>query len=140
MEVDNSNDTLSDADTDPMLDDFISDSTKPATPITSWDDECWVCKDGGELICCDGCPKVYHVCCIQRSIDLGIVCTPPDGDDPWYCQRCVYPNGQRVVSDDSNPTDSLQMNSGKRRRISNTTTVSDVIFCFCEVLSLWSRS
>ena len=40
----------------------------PKTPIEpakedSNEDWCAVCMDGGELICCDNCPKVFHVNC-----------------------------------------------------------------------------
>ena len=40
--------------------------------------ECFVCGDGGELICCslNKCPKVYHIACL--SMDL-----PPEGK--WIC-------------------------------------------------------
>uniref|UniRef100_A0A8C9ZQK7 PHD-type domain-containing protein n=1 Tax=Sander lucioperca TaxID=283035 RepID=A0A8C9ZQK7_SANLU len=27
------------------------------------DDFCAVCRNGGELLCCDRCPKVYHLAC-----------------------------------------------------------------------------
>jgi len=27
------------------------------------DDYCAVCHNGGELLCCDGCPKVFHLQC-----------------------------------------------------------------------------
>lgn len=27
------------------------------------DDYCAVCHNGGELLCCDGCPKVFHLHC-----------------------------------------------------------------------------
>lgn len=27
------------------------------------EDYCGVCRNGGELLCCDTCPKVYHLHC-----------------------------------------------------------------------------
>ena len=27
------------------------------------DADCYVCKNGGDLICCDSCPKVFHSNC-----------------------------------------------------------------------------
>lgn len=28
---------------------------------------CYVCHDGGNLLCCDGCPRVGHVLCVGLS-------------------------------------------------------------------------
>ncbi|XP_062832494.1 autoimmune regulator isoform X1 [Anolis carolinensis] len=45
------------------------------------DDECAVCRDGGELICCDGCPKAFHLACL----------VPPLTEIPsgtWRCDLC----------------------------------------------------
>lgn len=47
-----------------------------------------VCKDGGELLCCDSCPAAYHTFCLSPPIT-----DVPDGD--WKCPRCsvrVYKN------------------------------------------------
>ncbi|XP_022176627.1 chromodomain-helicase-DNA-binding protein Mi-2 homolog isoform X2 [Myzus persicae] len=42
---------------------------------------CRVCKDGGELLCCDSCPAAYHTFCLSPPIT-----DVPDGD--WKCPRC----------------------------------------------------
>ena len=46
-------------------------------------DHCNLCKDGGELICCDNCPRSFHPQCLK--IDPNLI---PDGD--WYCHKCMY--------------------------------------------------
>ncbi|XP_055007896.1 autoimmune regulator [Boleophthalmus pectinirostris] len=45
------------------------------------DDECAVCKDGGELICCDGCPRAFHLSCLNPPLT-----SIPGGT--WQCDLC----------------------------------------------------
>jgi bromodomain adjacent to zinc finger domain protein 1A len=35
-----------------------------------WDTECGVCLLGGELLCCDGCPRAFHLNCIGFKVSV----------------------------------------------------------------------
>jgi hypothetical protein len=54
------------------------------------DDRCVICKDGGELMFCDGgeendgCGQSFHTTCVGRSVI-------PEGD--WICQACAQSAG-----------------------------------------------
>uniref|UniRef100_A0A7S1NRP8 Helicase C-terminal domain-containing protein n=1 Tax=Eutreptiella gymnastica TaxID=73025 RepID=A0A7S1NRP8_9EUGL len=48
------------------------------------EDWCFVCQDGGEMVCCTHCPKVYHTQCVElEEIPKGTwLC-------PWhFCREC----------------------------------------------------
>uniref|UniRef100_A0A8C2QU09 Autoimmune regulator n=1 Tax=Capra hircus TaxID=9925 RepID=A0A8C2QU09_CAPHI len=52
------------------------------SPPPKNEDECAACRDGGELLCCDGCPRAFHLACL----------TPPLSEIPsgtWRCSNCV---------------------------------------------------
>ncbi|PWA87636.1 zinc finger, PHD-type [Artemisia annua] len=42
------------------------------------DDLCSICADGGELLCCDSCPRAFHPECISEAVPQGT----------WYCKYC----------------------------------------------------
>jgi len=49
---------------------------------------CAECGFGGEVICCDSCPLVYHLLCLN----------PPKTRVPrgiWHCGQCTNPSGKR---------------------------------------------
>ncbi|KAK7341920.1 hypothetical protein VNO80_24861 [Phaseolus coccineus] len=43
------------------------------------DDLCSICRDGGNLLCCDGCPRAFHIDCVP------LPCVP---SGTWYCRYC----------------------------------------------------
>ncbi|XP_015457870.2 transcription intermediary factor 1-alpha isoform X2 [Astyanax mexicanus] len=45
------------------------------------EDWCAVCQNGGELLCCDKCPKVFHLGCHIPTLSAS-----PSGE--WYCTFC----------------------------------------------------
>ncbi|KAF4115645.1 hypothetical protein G5714_003134 [Onychostoma macrolepis] len=52
------------------------------------DDECYVCRSEGDLVCCDGCPRAFHSHCHLPAVH---------GDSPgeWICTFCVLRNSQQ---------------------------------------------
>ncbi|NXD23929.1 AIRE regulator, partial [Spelaeornis formosus] len=46
------------------------------------EDECAACGDGGELICCDGCPRAFHLACLVPPL-------PHVPSGTWRCGCCV---------------------------------------------------
>ncbi|XP_074554097.1 transcription intermediary factor 1-alpha isoform X2 [Halichoeres trimaculatus] len=54
-------------------------STQPEEdPNEDW---CAVCQNGGELLCCDKCPKVFHLACHIPTLNES-----PSGE--WFCSFC----------------------------------------------------
>ncbi|KAF5931046.1 hypothetical protein HYC85_031919 [Camellia sinensis] len=43
------------------------------------DDLCSICADGGDLLCCDNCPRAFHTECVSLP-------SIPSGT--WYCKYC----------------------------------------------------
>ncbi|XP_028327891.1 autoimmune regulator [Gouania willdenowi] len=85
------------------------------TPLVhSNDDECAVCKDGGELICCDGCPQAFHLTCLEPPL-----ITVPSG--PWQCAWCC---GDRVKAEKAKQPIEVQ----SKPQQENTNDCTDVSF------------
>lgn len=74
-------------------------------PEDNSDDWCAVCHDGGELLCCGSCPKVYHLHCHVPNL----VSTP--GED-WKCTLCTS------IDEDASLANSVGKEiSGSKRKI-----------------------
>ena len=45
-------------------------------------DSCSICRDGGELLLCDNCPKSFHKQCLKlKESDIP--------EDKWFCPGCM---------------------------------------------------
>ncbi|KAK0604747.1 hypothetical protein LWI29_019050 [Acer saccharum] len=54
-------------------------SREQEIPSKENDDLCGLCMDGGNLLCCDTCPRAFHLDC------LGLAKIP---SGTWYCKYC----------------------------------------------------
>eukprot|EP00698_Gefionella_okellyi_P006235 TRINITY_DN1562_c0_g1_i1.p1 TRINITY_DN1562_c0_g1~~TRINITY_DN1562_c0_g1_i1.p1 ORF type:complete len:1856 (-),score=360.00 TRINITY_DN1562_c0_g1_i1:8-5575(-) len=59
-----------------------SSDDKSAKKHKANENECWRCRKGGRLICCDNCPKAFHLFCVTPVLN-----EIPAGD--WYCEECI---------------------------------------------------
>ncbi|XP_078180627.1 protein CHROMATIN REMODELING 4-like [Carex rostrata] len=48
--------------------------------------ECEECNVGGDLLCCDSCPRTYHLDCLNPPLE-----NAPEGK--WHCPRCTEDKG-----------------------------------------------
>lgn len=65
------------------------------SPSSESDDFCSACKGAGEFVCCETCPRVFHLLC----------CDPPRAEVPegaFFCHEC-RPKGSLDESVDSYP-------------------------------------
>lgn len=61
------------------------------SPQSESDDFCSACRGAGEFVCCENCPRVFHLLC----------CDPPRTQVPdgaFYCYEC---NAKSAAPDDS---------------------------------------
>ncbi|GMR41719.1 hypothetical protein PMAYCL1PPCAC_11914 [Pristionchus mayeri] len=56
-------------------------------PVVKWKGVnaqfCIVCREGGEILCCEGCPASFHLLCHTPPILKSAI---PSGK--WFCHRC----------------------------------------------------
>ncbi|KAH9951481.1 hypothetical protein B0H21DRAFT_719147 [Amylocystis lapponica] len=64
----------------------VSLAATDAVPALSNEDHCSSCRSFGSLVYCDGCPRAFHLWCLNppmEAIDL------PEGDARWFCPSCA---------------------------------------------------
>jgi hypothetical protein len=68
---------------------------------------CSICRDGGNLILCDGCPKSFHLSCLKlKESDLT--------ESNWYCANCI-PKIERRNQRESEKDERRKIRNEKRR-------------------------
>lgn len=53
--------------------------------MKSNEDHCSSCRSLGDLIYCDGCPRAFHLWCLDPPLETSEL---PDGET-WYCPACI---------------------------------------------------
>ncbi|XP_036304525.1 autoimmune regulator [Pipistrellus kuhlii] len=69
------------------------------------EDECAVCLDGGELICCDGCPRAFHLACLSPPLQA-----IPSGT--WRCSSCLQGRAQPDLPGAKEPPAEIPVSTG----------------------------
>jgi PHD-finger len=63
-------------------------TTFTSARLTNWqlnnEDHCSSCRSYGALVYCDGCPRAFHLWCLDPPME-GV----DDGDARWFCPTCA---------------------------------------------------
>lgn len=80
-----------------------------------WDEDCYICSEGGELLCCDGCPRVFHYTCVGlRRIPRG----------KTFCHMCD--NSVKPVVPAHSAKQTIEKGSATRQQTSSKSKAIDV--------------
>ena len=45
-------------------------SSEEESESDQWEDRCAICQKKGDLLCCDGCPSVFHLKCVGLTVGM----------------------------------------------------------------------
>ena len=81
---------------------------------------CHMCRDVGDVVCCDGCPNVYHPTCVPPGMSRSSL----DADeDPWYCPECFDNHHNKRTR--ANSTASRASDAGRRNKRKSSIGAAD---------------
>uniref|UniRef100_A0A8D0GEL5 RING-type E3 ubiquitin transferase n=1 Tax=Sphenodon punctatus TaxID=8508 RepID=A0A8D0GEL5_SPHPU len=100
----------------------IGEGRKEDDPNEDW---CAVCQNGGELLCCEKCPKVFHLSCHVPTL-----MNFPSGE--WICTFCRDLSKPEVEYDCDNPC-----HVSEKRKLEGYTGLAPIDRRKCERLLLY---
>ncbi|KAI3700239.1 hypothetical protein L2E82_44860 [Cichorium intybus] len=71
--------------------------------------ECVICDLGGDLLCCDSCPRTYHIECLDPPLKQ-----IPTGK--WKCPTCCLKENSLKAIDDTDPTSKRAKTKGTSKK------------------------
>uniref|UniRef100_A0A8B9N1B7 Transcription intermediary factor 1-alpha n=1 Tax=Accipiter nisus TaxID=211598 RepID=A0A8B9N1B7_9AVES len=100
----------------------MGEGRKEDDPNEDW---CAVCQNGGELLCCEKCPKVFHLSCHVPTL-----MSFPSGE--WICTFCRDLSKPEVEYDCDKPA-----HSSEKRKLEDTVGLAPIDRRKCERLLLY---
>ncbi|XP_062425731.1 transcription intermediary factor 1-alpha isoform X2 [Rhea pennata] len=100
----------------------VGEGRKEDDPNEDW---CAVCQNGGELLCCEKCPKVFHLSCHVPTL-----MNFPSGE--WICTFCRDLSKPEVEYDCDNP-----IHNSEKRKLEGTVGLAPIDRRKCERLLLY---
>nr|CCA17522.1 conserved hypothetical protein [Albugo laibachii Nc14] len=109
-----------------------------------WEEECYVCREGGQVVSCDGCQRVFHLSCLNiRRMPRGkLYCKHcSEGDTKGAEEKSVGGDGRRQSlrlsadgrHDDVEENDEIRMKSSNRELESGAVGPWDVECFICKL-------
>jgi len=98
----------------------LSCSQQTNASVDPNEDYCAVCHNGGDLLCCDNCPRVYHHPCHVPTI-----ASFPSDNARWICTLCANDESLCLEAPDVRQ----ELVTGKRRSVSTGLTDREQKVC-----------